>query len=631
MKTMDLSDFLDGTNGALTLEDRRTLTEQALVLFEDNYVHLPLKTAMHAVNPVQRLRLLLTRLGRQTEQTMDPEWRFHAALSSVFHSVRDLHTNYLLPAPFAGKVAFLPFRVEEYHDLNGPRYIVTHVVRDFAAPGFGPGVVIHHWNGVPMERAVDLAGDRFAGSNPAARRSRGLQSLTIRPLVMHLPPDEDWVDIGCTGTDGDPGELRLPWQVTDNLPPYVDADGLSAAAVAQGLDLVGDEISRATKLLFVPDVVELERAGGPTDHELTTEPADAGQDIPTALPGFFRARAVQTPSGVFGHIRIFTFNTNDPDAFVVEFVRLLGLIPQDGLVLDVRDNGGGHIFASEFLLQTLTPRRIVPEPTQFISTPLNLRLCRRHAANPTRQIDLGPWFASLEQAVETGASFSATFPITPEGRANTIGQQYQGPVVLIINARCYSATDILSAGFQDHGVGPVLGVDDNTGAGGANVWTHGLLKALFEVPDPADTASPYRELPGGANMRVSIRRTVRVGALAGTPVEDLGVTPDIRHRMTRDDVLHDNTDLLARAGGILAALPAFRLTATRDGATLRIGTKGLDRVDVFVAGRPRASVDVADGDTSLTVTPAPGPRDTIRVEGYAAGVLAAARTIARGA
>ena len=42
------------------------IVEQALVLLEQNYVHLPLKMAMHAVNPVQRLRLLRTQLTRQT-------------------------------------------------------------------------------------------------------------------------------------------------------------------------------------------------------------------------------------------------------------------------------------------------------------------------------------------------------------------------------------------------------------------------------------------------------------------------------------------------------------------------------------------------------------------------------------
>ncbi|MFF3930493.1 S41 family peptidase [Streptomyces hirsutus] len=61
-------------------------------------------------------------------------------------------------------------------------------------------------------------------------------------------------------------------------------------------------------------------------------------------------------------------------------------------------------------------------------------------------------------------------------------------MVLITNARCYSATDIFAAGFQDHRIGPVLGTDENTGAGGANVWTHALLSDLLQ----GDRATPYR-------------------------------------------------------------------------------------------------------------------------------------------
>ncbi|MCD7438337.1 peptidase S41 [Streptomyces lincolnensis] len=626
-----LSDFLSGA-GALTLAERKVLVQQALVLLEQNYAHLPLKTAMYAVNPVQRLRLLLVRLGRQSDTTMDPEWRFHAELSALFHSVRDLHTNYVLPRPFAGKIAYLPFQIEHYAAGPGSGYLVTRTVRDFAAPpGFGPGTEVTHWNGVPIARQVELCADRFAGSNPAARHSRGVQSLTVRPLAVHRAPDEEWVVLGYTGADGTARELREPWRVTENLPALVDADDLTEAAAAQGLDLVGDEMNRATKLLHMPQVVGLEEADGPA--ELTTEPALDAADIPSALPGFFRARTVTTPSGTFGHIRIFTFNTTDPDGFVTEFVRLLGLIPRTGLVLDVRGNGGGHIHASEFLLQTLTPRQVVPEPVQFLSTPLNLRICRRHAANPTRQIDLGPWFPSLEQSLETGSAFSATFPITPQEGANAIGQRYHGPVVLVTDARCYSATDIFAAGFQDHGIGPVLGADDNTGAGGANVWTHELLKLLLELPAPdpgPDPESPYRPLPGGASLRVAIRRTVRVGALAGTPLEDLGVVPDVRHRMTRDDLLKDNVDLLAHAGELLAGLPVFRLDAEPGpGAALTVHTTGLDRVDVFVADRPRASVDVVDGDTTVTLDADPAPGTAVRLEGYRAGSLAATRTLPR--
>ena len=66
-------------------------------------------------------------------------------------------------------------------------------------------------------------------------------------------------------------------------------------------------------------------------------------------------------------------------------------LPQQGLIVDVRGNGGGLIYASEFTLQTLTPRPIQPEPVQFINTPLNLQICRKHKDNPAG-IDLGPWF-----------------------------------------------------------------------------------------------------------------------------------------------------------------------------------------------------------------------------------------------
>jgi len=125
----DLPDFL-GTAGTLSLDERKLLVEQAILLLEQNYVHLPLKVAMHAVNPVQRLRVIRAQLERSDPSELGPEWRFHAALSAVFHSVRDLHTNYLLPAPFNTKIAYLPFQVEEYVDRTGPHHSSPGSCRD---------------------------------------------------------------------------------------------------------------------------------------------------------------------------------------------------------------------------------------------------------------------------------------------------------------------------------------------------------------------------------------------------------------------------------------------------------------------------------------------------------------------
>jgi hypothetical protein len=416
----ELAEFLSSA-GTLTPAERTLLVEQALVLFEQNYVHLPLKMAMHACNPVQRLRLLRLRLERQGARQLDPEWAFHTEMSEIFHSVRDLHTNYLLPDPFAGRIAYLPFQVEEYFDDGGAaHYVVSRVVQGFSADGFGRGAAVTHWSGIPIARAIERNGARFAGSNASARRARGLGTLTIRPLVMHLPPDEEWVTVGYVGTDGVSRELRQKWLVVENLPSFAgDPTEITTAATAQGLDLDGDEAGRARLLLFAPSVAGAVLADAAA--EVTSTPAAAGDEVPSAMPQVFKARSVATEAGTFAHVRIFSFNVPDPDGFVAEFVRLLGLLPQRGLILDVRDNGGGHILASELTLQTLTPRRIVPEPVQFIATPLNTRICRAHVDDPTGQVDLRPWFRSLDQAAETGAPYSGAFPVTPEDGANATG------------------------------------------------------------------------------------------------------------------------------------------------------------------------------------------------------------------
>ncbi|WP_112236504.1 S41 family peptidase [Kribbella monticola] len=624
--TVPLPQFL-ASAGTLTLDQRKLLVDQALVLLEQNYVHLPEKVAMHAVNPLQRLRVMRARMERRTAESMEAEWMFHREMSSIFHSVRDLHTNYLLPAPFAGKIAYLPFMIEKCYDTTGEHYLITTIVTGYSAPQFGPGVEVTHWNGTPIARAVALNGAQFAGSNDAANLARGLESLTLRPLVIQAPPDEDWVTLSYVGLDGSAQELREQWKVTTNLPPMTNLDAVTPASASMGLDLDSDEKARAKKALYVREVVDLEQ--GQTSAELTKPVAVGGADLATTMPGVFRAREVVTAHGTFGHLRIFTFSVPDPIAFRDEFVRLAAALPQNGLIVDVRDNGGGHIYASEFTLQTMTPRYISPEPVQFISTPLNLRLCRRHKDNPAG-IDLGPWFDSLDLATETGAAFSAAKPITPEDGANEIGQTYYGPVVLVTDARVYSATDIFAAGFADHRVGKILGVDDNTGAGGANVWTHGLLTTLLNEPAPPDASSPYQALPNGANMRVAIRRTLRVGELSGTPVEDLGVRPDATHKMTRADLLEGNVDLLDAAGALLAAMPIRRLgvTVSLAGTTLTVGldVDGIDRVDVYLGDRPISSEDLAADPVNVTV-PDVTAGQLLRADGYSGGELVASRRV----
>jgi Peptidase family S41 len=605
MAVQTLPQFLAQT-GTLTPKQRQTLIDQASVLIDDVYVHLPLKRAMHAIDPVQRLRNLRARMAPLSEL------EFHDELIAIFTELRDLHTNYILPEPYAGKLAFLPFLVEE---CDSPRrYLVTKLLAGFTHPTFGVGAQLTHLNGVPVERAVELNAARQAGSNVDARHARGLEALTIRDMSQSAPPDELWVDINyLPAGGGEAQQLRLEWNVfaPDPSPNGVDpSDAMAAAARTLGYDAATENRRRAKKSLFNPAAMQLEASAAAADAATST------------MPDVFSFNPVTTPDGTFGYLRIWTFMVSDEDAFLAEVVRILGLLPQNGLIVDVRGNGGGNLLCAEGMLQLFTPHTVAPTLLSLIATPLTVALS---AGADGEQSGLDAWHDSLDQAAQTGSPFSQSLPILPPERFNMLGQHFQGPVVLITDALCYSATDMFAAGFRDNALGPILGTAGNTGAGGANVWTHDLLRQLF--------GEPFEPLPKKATFRVSFRRTTRQGAAAGTPIEDLGIVPDAVHVMTEQDVLSGNPDLLHAATRMLAALPVRQLAATLgtvSGAELPVTLKtaGIDRVDAALDGRPMMSVDVHDGTTAIRVPAPPHAAKSLDLAGFDAGVLAVRSRVA---
>ncbi len=607
--TTTLEQFLAST-GNLTASERSQIVGQAEVMLEALYVHLPLKRAMHATDPVQRLKLLRFHLSELSER------QFHDEMIGIFVDLRDLHTNYILPSPYATKTAFLPFLLEEFFEGGVRTYLVSKMLAGFTHPTFIPGVVVTSWSGVPIDRAVELNAARQAGSNPDARHARGLESLTIRAMAMSSPPDEHWVVVGYL--DGTVArELRIDWRVFEPDPGPSGSDGVGGTGTARrslGLDLRTELARRAKKLLFNPRAMTTERAaarstGGRTDVNLGDT---------STMPDVFAFRTVTTPGGTSGYIRIWTFMVDDENGFVAEFVRMAGLLPKTGLIVDVRGNGGGNILCAEKLLQVLTPGSVEPTPLSFINSQLTLEICLNNAF-------VGQWAPSIGLSVETGETYSQGFSILPVAEYNAIGQRYQGPVVLITDPLCYSATDIFAAGFQDNKIGPILSAGGRTGAGGANVWDHELLHQVLP-----GTFSP---LPQGTSFRVAIRRVIRAGTHRGVPLEDLGVAPDAMHQMTKNDLLNDNADLIAQAGQLLGELPNVSLDAQVGPAVggtrkVTLTTKGLDRVDVAVDGRPRATVDVTNGTTLVEIPhPGSGSHD-IAARGFKGGELKAVAHVA---
>jgi C-terminal processing protease CtpA/Prc len=524
-----LGDFLrKAARMRLSGTEKILLVDQAFMLLESFYVNLPLKRVMYAIDPLQRLRLLRRRLAKDMS-----DLEFHAEMTDIFASLHDLHTGYLLPEPFRSASAALPFAVEAFFERGKRKYLVSKVRHGFKHPTFAPGVAVELWNGVPVEHAIERAGTVSRGSNVAARHANGLARLTARMLARMPPPDHEWVTVRYQAADGKKYEARFEWRVLSK------SAGLRIQRGSMSVE--SDLIRQIRKLLFAPHVGERSEQGKPLRQSRLTR-----EEVPSELRQYLSAWRIDAPGQKIGYIRIYSFNAPRVQ-FVREFTKLLALMPEDGLVIDVRDNPGGHISNAEQLLPLLgAVRPVEPARLCLINTPLNLELCElRKADHDFGPEGLEPWRQSLIRAAQTGAQFSAGYPYTD--LRNATPRKYFGPVAVVTNAISYSATEFFAAGIQDHEIGVILGVDETTGGGGANMKQHQDLMPYFDETG----TSPFKSLPRLAGFSLAFRRSQRVRGAAGHEIEDFGVASDETYRLTRADLLEDNVDLIIHTAKLL--------------------------------------------------------------------------------
>ena len=118
-----------------------------------------------------------------------------------------------------------------------------------------------------------------------------------------------------------------------------------------------------------------------------------------------------------------------------------------------------------------------------------------------------------------------------------------------------------------------------------------------------------------------MRRLLRVNEREGMPLEDLGVVPNYKHDMTKDDVLKGNIDLINHAAKLLAGLPLYKLSAKVsflqliESSTSALRPGVCSRLDVFSGGRPQLSLDVLNNSAQFVIKrPTPGLMSFIELE-----------------
>jgi hypothetical protein len=561
------------------------------------YAHLPLKRALYGFDPIRAIEHLRQQVPALTDL------QFHRELTSLINRLRDAHTQYSGPRSVTGAVATLPFLVEAWGPADDCHYVVSKVSdrRLVDDPHFEPGVTLTFWNGIPFARAVDLHADSETGGRPDARQARALDSLTFRSIEYGPPPDEHWVDISYTDLKNKERETRLKWRVIcpDRAPA---ASHGGSARMRRGIDPAAEAVRRAKKLMFNAKLWASERS---------PIAARRASRSPTAkYEDFLSARTVKTRSGRFGYLRIWSFDVDDDQGFIDAALKLLSGLPDRGLIIDLRDNPGGLIWAAERLLQVFTPNQVVPTKFALRATPLTGAM----AAARFNQSELGPWADSIASAPSTGEPYSTHLPITTLEQCNDLGQQYGGPVVVVVNANTYSSGDLFTAGIVDNRIGPVVCIGEATGAGGANVWTSDDLSAALKA-----AGSPLPALANGANFTMAMRRAVRSGDAEGVLIEDSGIVGQ-PYSMTQRDIFESNTDLIEHCAKMLAEQPRTQLQVMRRAGSLAITTAGLDHIDIYVDGHPAAPGMPLKSDNTVRVK-LPAGAGAVEVVGFSQKVV----------
>src|SRR4029078_11921345 len=142
-----------------------------------------------------------------------------------------------------------------------------------------------------IDRAVRNHAHQCMGSNPDARHSEALMSLTLRVLKQTPAPDHDCATVGYLTADDQREEKRFSWKVAT----------LPREPVPTRRPATTHEMAKNPKL----EVLKIMRR-----HLF----ARAKNEIKTKHDDVFSARPVMTARGKVGYLRIWSFELDDEEA-----------------------------------------------------------------------------------------------------------------------------------------------------------------------------------------------------------------------------------------------------------------------------------------------------------------------------
>jgi hypothetical protein len=407
-------------------------------------------------DPLPRVAKILERSASMTDS------EFHYAFSEVFHSMRDFHLNYNMPAPHACFAAVQPVSfslVEE--NLSGQRKVKV-VVKSFstqpevlaligsALSRINIGDELITIDGITFDQYVEKEKFLVGGANESGALRAALGQISaVGGRYSPMPKKDDVTFQLKAYKSGNVYTVTVPWIARRRTKCYDDArafiDGGMVSESFAGYSPTGKGISNSN--LELETFKETFR-----NNQVQFELKDTAD--PIIKWGIYKPESKN-----LGVLFIDGFTPADgDDAKVTRLIHSL-LVNQlkntNALILDLRENGGGS-----GLMADLIPQLFVTATNATVSRAVN------HPFNRALFTSLSDT-AFLQAFSQTRESdkYTPWVPGTSQAEFRRYGMAYTKPVGVFTSGSCYSACDYFSANMQDTGAALIFGEDQFSGAG----------------------------------------------------------------------------------------------------------------------------------------------------------------------
>lgn len=547
-KYLELNDEVRETTSKVVAynSSMRKFVASSILNAMEIYVHSAEKVEKYGVaSPKDAVQKVLDTCENQTD--LD----FQLDIYRIFKGFRDLHTQHRFPGPRKCYSYFQPI----YFTLLEDDFLVLSSIHSdpevlqmidpaiIAQLTVGDQLVLV--NGRPWKDFIELtASNETQGATAAAVLRYGIDYLSVRSGDVFLAPTGNNMTFTLKSIDdGREKIVTIPWTVIG------DSNCLTENSF--------------TKIPFVPSAIPVVPVVDEYQEELFT-PRNRQRELvrksflsPASSSSSFKMNSTSSPiikwallnldtgveslpaSTTVGILKILSFI--DDETTVVSLVQslLANELNQTSMVIvDVRDNPGGSILLADALPQLFSPTPIQPTFYRALVNSINQYLF----LNATPISD--PWNQAYQQSMPLNSTFTPLVSFSTFSHANAIGRVYFNPVSVLTNAHCYSACEMFAATMQDWANVTIVGEDESTGGGGANVISYSSLARKYPSKFPKFPYSGKGYV--GESISVAWRQALRRDF---SLLEDVGVKSELQIRLALSEFLdgiHGGQDVMYR-------------------------------------------------------------------------------------